>query len=631
MNPYRLSKVYRFLHFVSRFWLWWLAFLVFLTLLFGSIGAGAAGGKLSGLSRLYLACQFFALNGPMLEGEVPGPVEVARWLGFLVWFSAIGAVVVRLFHQRLLTILVSLLARDHVIVAGLGPAEDRPSRLIARLCEQGMDVVVIEPDQRHLEINTCRDAGAIVLTGVPANQTQLARAGLARASHFLILFADDRSNLEAAQDAYECLRPKRSARESDEGAVGKLRCVVQVAEPGLQEVLRKHVLYTNPHDRIQVAVFNQHEVTARVMLRQATVRTRQLVLQKILLVGSGKSKRLGEMLIVRAAKDYWLERQDAQAPPEVRDRLLEIHVCDKNANQWVNDLRNRYPLLNTVCTFEAHDCRPHRCGFRPADSSDIVQTGFHAVFVCLEDEPRALVQAAHLAEAFEHSRQRIPPIIVRVLEREHGCGALLKQPKAAGLKVVSVGVRDHVFDHNVALAPETELLAMAAHEEFLRKTRLDITQAIREGAMEEAGVLEAKSSVTFWTRLDLTFLQSNRALVDRLKGYLSLTHPEKKPRRYRLEGFADALAAGNADPLFWFSADEIEFLAEQEHKNWCHERQSDGWTYGPRRNDKQKIHNYLVDWNKLPHDVKEYNRELIRRMPIVFANADLAIVPVGKR
>lgn len=55
--------------------------------------------------------------------------------------------------------------------------------------------------------------------------------------------------------------------------------------------------------------------------------------------------------------------------------------------------------------------------------------------------------------------------------------------------------------------------------------------------------------------------------------------------------------------------DEIcEEIAEEIHKRWAAERISQGWKYGEFRDDRLKITNCLVPYNRLPDEEKQYDR-----------------------
>jgi ryanodine receptor 2 len=54
--------------------------------------------------------------------------------------------------------------------------------------------------------------------------------------------------------------------------------------------------------------------------------------------------------------------------------------------------------------------------------------------------------------------------------------------------------------------------------------------------------------------------------------------------------------------------DLTEKLAENAHDHWAAQRFSQGWTFGPNRDDTQKKHPCLVPYNELPDSEKQYDR-----------------------
>lgn len=54
--------------------------------------------------------------------------------------------------------------------------------------------------------------------------------------------------------------------------------------------------------------------------------------------------------------------------------------------------------------------------------------------------------------------------------------------------------------------------------------------------------------------------------------------------------------------------DLTERLAENNHDVWALQRQADGWTFGPRRDDDAKKHPCLIPYQELPEAEKVYDR-----------------------
>src|SRR5690349_13328337 len=56
----------------------------------------------------------------------------------------------------------------------------------------------------------------------------------------------------------------------------------------------------------------------------------------------------------------------------------------------------------------------------------------------------------------------------------------------------------------------------------------------------------------------------------------------------------------------------VERLAESIHDNWALRRISEGWQYGPNRDDGKKSHPDLVPYGDLAETEKEYDRTTVR-------------------
>lgn len=53
----------------------------------------------------------------------------------------------------------------------------------------------------------------------------------------------------------------------------------------------------------------------------------------------------------------------------------------------------------------------------------------------------------------------------------------------------------------------------------------------------------------------------------------------------------------------------VEAMAKNVHDVWAESRISQGWTYGPERNDALKHHPCLVPYEELPEVEKAYDRD----------------------
>ena len=104
--------------------------------------------------------------------------------------------------------------------------------------------------------------------------------------------------------------------------------------------------------------------------------------------------------------------------------------------------------------------------------------------------------------------------------------------------------------------------------------------------------------------------------------------------RYAVEilrgaGFEVRSIAKTPDTITSFADDsfraDVERMAELEHGRWNIERLRAGWRFGTIRDNAKKIHNSLVAWEKLPDDIREYDRTSIRAFPEILAKARLEV------
>ncbi|RZN39764.1 MAG: hypothetical protein EF813_03865, partial [Methanosarcinales archaeon] len=71
--------------------------------------------------------------------------------------------------------------------------------------------------------------------------------------------------------------------------------------------------------------------------------------------------------------------------------------------------------------------------------------------------------------------------------------------------------------------------------------------------------------------------------------------------------------------------DEVEKLSSMEHDRFCRERRLLGWVDGEKKDTDNKISPYLVSFDKLPDDIKAYNRESIYAIPVILKELDYEI------
>lgn len=142
---------------------------------------------------------------------------------------------------------------------------------------------------------------------------------------------------------------------------------------------------------------------------------------------------------------------------------------------------------------------------------------------------------------------------------------------------------------------EREELAQQIHEEY-RRMQLANPQTNPSSA-----------SLVPWEDLDSGLKDSNRNQADQI--FVKLRENGYKLRK-----------AKQANPFnVSFTSEEIEHLAELEHGRWNAERLLAGWKPGPVKGVVNKISPYIIPWENLMEEMKEWDRDPVRKLPEMLA------------
>jgi hypothetical protein len=116
-----------------------------------------------------------------------------------------------------------------------------------------------------------------------------------------------------------------------------------------------------------------------------------------------------------------------------------------------------------------------------------------------------------------------------------------------------------------------------------------------------------------WDRLPEHLRESNRKQVDHIL------------EKLRTIGCTVHESGEDGAPPFRFTDEEVELLSRMEHDRWTAERLVDGWRSGPTRDVVDKVHPDLVSWEELSEEVREWDREPVRRIPELLATVGLEV------
>jgi len=425
-----------------------------------------------------------------------------------------------------------------------------------------------------------------VLTGDATDPRLLRRARAHKARYLFSVCGADDANAEVAVAAREVACGRRGE---------PLAAYVHVYDAQLYARLRVCQVTLQAGGGYRLEFFNILDGAARALLDAHPAGSADpQAPPHILIVGLGW---LGQSVVARAASDR-RARFGPGAPP------LRVTAIDRQARRQVALLEARYPWLAGICELtplEMDVCGPEfyrqRLLFGGAGGCLVTD-----VYVCLDDDALNLTVALDLQR-----RLREHPVPIRVRMREdRGLTTLLhglegQQAGRAGL--VAFSILDQACRPETILDGTCEVIARAIHDAYVR------SQAAR------GHTPASNPSMKPWAMLEADLKESNRLQADHIGAKLDAVRCSVEP-----------LVDWDAAEAFAFTPEEVEKLAEMEHERWERDMRSLGWTYAPGPKDLvKKTSPHLVPWSELTEEVRGYDRDTVRQLPVALAGAGLQI------
>lgn len=113
-------------------------------------------------------------------------------------------------------------------------------------------------------------------------------------------------------------------------------------------------------------------------------------------------------------------------------------------------------------------------------------------------------------------------------------------------------------------------------------------------------------------------------LPDSMK-YSNIRQARSITENLNVGGYQMAAKKNDGSEITVFDKDELEAMAESEHREWCKERLESGWRYGRVKNEKKQISPFLVLYDELPEKIKEFDRDAIRNIPKLLDMIGMAV------
>lgn len=544
-------------------------------------------------NSLYHTVQLFALHAPHFEQPVPLLLEIGRWLAAATTLLTVYGVGRRLFREEIEEWRCGRLT-DHVVVCGLGRkglAEVHRQRRADR------EVIALEREPDEALLAECRRLGAHVLAGDATKPELLRDARVAQAGLVVSLLPEDSANCEvAAQVANLCCDAGGAAAQH------RVRCRVHLSDPDLRQALQDSLHGGCGAGAVRLEfVDGLDEVARRLLVEKLPLDHEGIGLKDpheahLILIGMG---RLGRRIAVRAA----------QLGQLANGRPLRITVIDRKPDANRNGLLFHHPGIEAVCRWKFHSLdvfSPE--GRKLLQELCAEQNALTSLVVAFDEEERALEIAALL-------RTLAPDAPVRVALRMHpgsGLDKLIGQSAQGSSWIQGVrrfGTANDADGGDSISPPHMEDFARQVHESYVAVRRVQHEQ-------EHPGQpLPTDPTLLPWEEIREDFRESSRQQADHLFIKLRALGCESAPTSDPRPDCADRLL------------ENLEWLAELEHRRFVAERAVAGWTYASGPKDPVRRTNpTLVEWSKLEDKIKDYDREAIRSIPAKLARLQLKVV-----
>jgi hypothetical protein len=533
------------------------------------------GGDLSWWEGMFKSVQLYGFAAGDVSSDAPLSLNIARILGpLIVGYAAVRGLLV-LSREQVRLLGFRFLRRNHVIVAGLG---DVGFRLAAALNDAGARVVAIERDAANLSIEGCRERGIGVMIGDATDPDVLRAVRIDRAEHLVVTPGLDGVTIDVIASAARVVDGRRGE---------PLRVFAHIEDRSLWQAMEAWTLTDSSDLDVRVQLFNLYEAAIRILLDENPPFSDEDAEShrgpSVLVLGD---ESIAEILVVNIAR-LW---RNARAFERAQ---LELTLAGPDAVAHCEELLARYPQLDWICRLQAWSVDLRSPTLHESDYVD--DAG--AIYVAFRDEAEGLAAALQLARA------GLPPETITLTINDERLGAARLATDGTGATRIGVfGILSRTLIPDVLLDGLNETLARSMHTSYRRN------QLAR-------GADPSSPSLAPWTALDEDLRNSNRAFAYGI------------PEKMRAIGciVVPTTLVELQDAATIFTPDELETLARQEHDRWMRDRIADGWSYGETRDDARKLHPSLVPYEELSEDEREKDRDAIRDLPRMLAEAGFEI------
>jgi TrkA family protein/RyR domain-containing protein len=470
--------------------------------------------------------------------------------------------------------------KNHVVVCGLG---ETGMQCVRNMRAAGEKIVVIDrADDTTGNGAVCDQLGIPLIKGDATGADILSLAGALHARTIVVCTGDDVSNMDVA------LQIKELAKTRRQPGLPPIVVLAEMRTQWLFSRLVNHDRHPLGSDEVDVRLFNNHENTARLLLRRLRLPPApEIDGGAFVVVGFGLLGQQITLHLIRSAL-------------AVIGSNPKIIVFEQGADEHQRKFLRTYPAAAKLAevSFVEANISPDNPEAWATVENTINNIPLLGAAVCFDDDETGLYAGLSMRRLLDNVSRIHVPIFLRLGQARYLAqfATMMESLEGQAGRFEIFGGLQQLVGTDILIRGELDALAEALHAQYLDS---------REPASQSP--LAGRS----WNMLPETLKMSNRRRADNLPFLLAQAglHMRSSAQPVPLE----------------LDGDEIELLARLEHRRWSIERRLAGFSYGEVRSEFPPRHDLLVDWEQLPEAERARNRKDFADLPKVLKIANFEL------
>ena len=578
---------------------------------------GGPNSEHSWWDPVYASLQLFIFEGPDATADWPVHLQIARALAPLVLLYTAAVAIFKQVETEVALYRLHFRKRRFVLVCGIGEVGYRVARDYCLNTDK--TVVIIDREAGNPLVADLSRLGAIAVTGNALDPMILLKSRAMYAKDVFLCTDDDQTNISCAKiierlcrridDAeLQNLSHIASAHEVEIGgepASTGLRAFICVDAPDLYEVFSNHPFFNLNSERFSARLFNRSETIARKVFSLCApdmyYLPRDPAQQPMSVLFVGFSAIIRELILQTALTAHY---------PDYRLARVTV-LCNEERRDLVRRFFHRYPHLDQALELEfVYDDAMTLTRKRWKE----LQKGgkFAVAYVAVNDDVEGILTARRLVR-LNRLADRPPLNFVVCLNQQTFLSDIIdddflpieadksKVPEHAPIEYLET--LDETISIDVIVNEILDSMARSTHNDYVATL-----QSLGESR-------ETNASIIPWSQLPAHKKKANQHAAAHMPVKLRCSECRSVP----LDEPVDAQPFPPDD-------ENLEILAQLEHRRWLADKYLAGYSYGKVRDEDHMLHPDLIPWEELSETDKDKDRSNIRQIPELMAMQGLKIV-----